>query len=102
MVKKCPDPACGFEGDGKRCPECDKGLIEKLETNEGVVCDGKTSDGQPCGKLLIAKHKFCSNCGSNVKEDVIECRECGTKVSTNDQYCWECGVEVKISRTKGN
>jgi len=102
MVKKCPDPACGFEGDGESCPDCDKWLIEKLETSEGVVCDGKIRDGQPCGKLLTAKHKYCSHCGSYVKVDVIECRECGTNVSTNDQYCWECGVKVEISRTKGN
>jgi len=56
MVKKCPDPACGFEGEGKCCSECGTRLTEKIETT-GVVCDG-TNDGQTCEKPLTAKHKM--------------------------------------------
>jgi len=102
MVKKCPDPACGFEGDGKCCSECGKRLIEKLETTAGVVCNGKTSDGQPCGKVLTAKHKFCSNCGYKVEVDVIECQKCWTKISTNDNFCFACGGKVALAETEGN
>jgi len=102
MGKKCPVPACGFECDGELCSKCGTSKIEKKETSESVVCDGKTDDGQPCGKLLTAEHEYCSNCGYKVKVDVKECRDCGTNVSPDDKFCCRCGVNLELAVTKGN
>jgi len=109
MVKKCPDPACGFEGEGKCCAECGSKLIDKSEII--VICAGKTDNGQVCGAPLTAKNKFCSNCGSkvlvldpglvDVKEKEILCTQCGTKVEPGEKFCLECGFRVVKAATNG-
>lgn len=111
MVKKCPDPACGFEGEGNCCSECGKKLIENPEPLPSTIivfCNGKTDDGQLCGATLNPKKKFCSNCGLQidpslfeVKKDVILCQECGAKMASDEKFCSECGAKVQKPVTKG-
>jgi len=105
---KCPDPACGFEGEGTFCSKCAK----KLDQSELIgICTGKTSDGQVCGAPLSAKHTFCSNCGLKVpaldpgldksKEEETVCPKCGIKVKPDDRFCCKCGFQLVKAATKG-
>ena len=109
MVKKCPDPACGFEGEGAFCSECGKKMIDKSEII--VICAGKTGNGQVCGAPLTAKNRFCTNCGSKVlvldpglvevKGEEIVCTKCGTKSEPDEKFCRDCGHELVKVATKG-
>jgi len=107
MVKKCPDPACGFEGEGAFCSTCGKKLIDKSEII--VICAGKTSDGQVCRAPLTANNNFCSNCGSRVtvldpglvEQEERVCPGCGIKVEPDVKFCCKCGFQLVQAATKG-
>lgn len=48
-----------------------------------------------CGALNITEAKFCTKCGSEIKESYLICVNCGKSVLSSNKFCKYCGSEVK-------
>ncbi len=49
---------------------------------------------EKCGTALAAGQKFCSNCGSAVKQEA--CPSCGSKIKSGDLFCSACGKPIEL------
>lgn len=89
---KCPNPDCGWSGDGTFCPECGR----KLNSEELGVCKGKLEDVSSCGATLRPNEIFCRNCGTRVDATlspvILKCSQCGNALQNNDIFCSKCGT----------
>lgn len=103
-------PSCGwtedYDGDGERCPECDKLVIEEDGVKKCPHCGWIDEEEYEtigeycpkCGEELVNKHgmKQCLGCDWNEEDgydDIEYCPECGEQVKETEQgllYCPEC------------
>jgi PKD repeat protein len=51
-----------------------------------------------CGSKLKKGHKFCSDCGGKIPDEIPEqlkhCPDCENKIKKNHKFCDECGFKV--------
>ncbi|MBR6295695.1 MAG: zinc ribbon domain-containing protein [Treponema sp.] len=109
-MPKCK--VCGFRlNDGvTKCPMC--GAMAG-STVAGVISENADLPHYKClscGELIVGEHRFCPNCGVNIKEAVqkmaekaeselseqkpteIKCVQCGAILSAGVKFCNECGA----------
>lgn len=110
------------------CPSCGAkvaGGVESPSTSAGgpTATTGTSAPTRPsspvikticahCGAEVIGEHRFCPQCGVNLKEAAEEkksapatkehrCPSCGSVVQENSRFCPDCGVtlEKDIAKT---
>lgn len=81
---------------------------EVKEVEEPVIDDGEAievktvgteTDDEPIEAGIVKKSKFCSNCGTEVAEDIAFCPQCGFKLQHEPQtkFCQSCGKKININ-----
>ncbi|MBQ0141231.1 MAG: zinc ribbon domain-containing protein [Prevotellaceae bacterium] len=75
VVKKCPNPECGYLlADGQdTCPRCGASVSDKETTNKITKNQEKVDEPKPntlicakCGNEIIIGSRFCPSCGNEV------------------------------------
>lgn len=51
-----------------------------------------------CHAQVPSTNKFCSECGTVVKKQVIVCSKCGAKNPAGSKFCSECGENMQIKK----
>ena len=64
-----------------------------------TTCESSTKKCQNCDADVPADKKFCSECGTPIKQDLVSektkiCPGCCAEIPADKNFCSECGVKV--------
>ena len=110
-MPKCK--VCGYRlnNDMTKCPMCGAEAGSTIVGEISENADLPQYKCPSCGEMIVGEHRFCPNCGVNIKEAVqklaekadasetkpIErkCTQCGAVLAPTVKFCPDCGAKVE-------
>lgn len=110
-MPKCK--VCGYRlnNDMAKCPMCGAEAGSTIAGEFSENADLPQYKCPSCGEMIVGEHRFCPNCGVNIKEAVQKlaekadtseskpterkCTQCGAVLAPTVKFCPDCGAKVE-------
>ena len=110
-MPKCK--VCGYRlnDDMTKCPMCGATAGSTIAGEISENADLPQYKCPSCGEMIVGEHRFCPNCGVNIKEAVQKlaekadasetksterkCIQCGTVLAPTVKFCPDCGAKME-------
>jgi len=96
-TKTCNNCNTSLSEDNVFCNECGQKYVEPIKTNSNGCSN--------CGNIIQEGQIFCSSCGvkNEAKPQVVFCTNCGTEQKENVKFCTGCGNNLsQLANVSGN
>lgn len=110
-MPKCK--VCGYRLNDNmtKCPMCGATAGSTIASEISENADLPQYKCPSCGEMIVGEHRFCPNCGVNIKEAVQKlaekadasepkpterkCTQCGAVLAPTVKFCPDCGAKVE-------
>ena len=110
-MPKCK--VCGYRlnNDMTKCPMCGAEAGSTIVGEISENADLPQYKCPSCGEMIVGEHRFCPNCGVNIKEAVQKlaekadasepkpterkCTQCGAVLAPTVKFCPDCGAKME-------
>ena len=110
-MPKCK--VCGYRlnDDMAKCPMCGAEAGSTIAGEISENADLPQYKCPSCGEMIVGEHRFCPNCGVNIKEAVQKlaekadtseskpterkCTQCGAVLAPTVKFCPDCGAKME-------
>ena len=97
-MSKCKICGARLEEGIAVCPSCGTKVgNNSAEATVTASADVQKSTCPSCGTVVVGEHRFCPQCGSNLKDPVsqeLHCPSCGSVLEETALFCPDCGAAL--------
>ena len=107
-MSKCKICGARIEDGTAVCPSCGAKVADGTAGQSTIASASMIKAVCPsCGAEVIGEHRFCPQCGGNLKEAAGQsnpapapkerrCPSCGSILQANSHFCHNCGTSISI------